>query len=136
MRLFRKRATNRGRAVATAARKQPIAGAHARSSQKRLTFDQTEPLITISTIGGTAAASAETPQGHDRMRSPAVTIPAASIPTANSTARSGVNLTNAVFMSGTWGPSTPMITTMAATRPTIARALTRRTSSNNTGSRT
>jgi len=36
MRLFRKRTTNRGREVATAVRKQPIAGAQARSSQNRL----------------------------------------------------------------------------------------------------
>ena len=136
MRLLRKRTRNRGREVATAVRKQPIAGAQARSSQNRLTFDQLEPLTTISTIGGTAAASAQPAQGHDRVRSPAVTIPAASKPTANSTARSGVNLTKAVFMSATWGPSTPMVTTMAATRPTIAQALTRRTSSSNNGRRT
>ncbi len=47
-----------------------------------------------------------------------------------------MNLTRALFISGTWGPSRPMVTTMAATRPTIARALTRRTSSSSTGSRT
>ena len=47
----------------------------------------------------------------------------------------GVNLTRTLFISGTWDPSRPMVTTMAATRPTIARALTRRTSSSN-GSRT
>jgi hypothetical protein len=52
------RTTNRGREVATAARKQPIAGAQARSSQNRLRFDHTEPLTTIKTIAGTAAASA------------------------------------------------------------------------------
>ncbi len=44
--------------MATAARKQPIAGAQARSSQNRLKYDQTEPLITINTMAGTAAASA------------------------------------------------------------------------------
>jgi hypothetical protein len=49
---------NRGREVATAARKQPIAGAQVRSSQNRLRFDQTDPLTTISTNAGTAAASA------------------------------------------------------------------------------
>jgi hypothetical protein len=47
-----------------------------------------------------------------------------------------MNLTRALFISGTWGPSSPMVTTMAATRPTIARALTRRTSSSSNGSRT
>jgi hypothetical protein len=58
MRQSRKRTTNRGREVATAGRKQPIAGAQARSSQKLLRFVQTEPLSTINTIAGTAAASA------------------------------------------------------------------------------
>ena len=58
MRLFRKPATNRGREVATAARKQPSAGAQARSSQNRLRFDHVAPLITISAMAGTAAASA------------------------------------------------------------------------------
>jgi hypothetical protein len=47
----------------------------------------------------------------------------------------GVNLTRALFISGTWDPSRPMVTTMAAIRPTNAQALTRRTSSSN-GSRT
>src|SRR5260370_7509024 len=47
-----------------------------------------------------------------------------------------MNLTRALFISGTWGPSRPMVTTMAATRPAFARALTRRTSSSNNGSRT
>jgi hypothetical protein len=122
--------------VATAASKQPIAGAQARSSQNRLRLDHVAPLTTINTMAGTAAASAQPAQGRDRVRSPAVTIPAASRPTANSTARSGVNLTRAVFISGTWGPSTPMVTTIAATRATIARALTRRTSSSSNGSRT
>jgi len=136
MRLLRNRMTNRGREVATAVRKQPIAGAQARSSQNRLKYDQTEPLTTINTIAGAAAASAYPAQGRDRVRSPAVTIPAASKPTANSTARSGVNLTRAVFISATCGPSTPMVTTMAATRPTMARALTRRTSSRSNGSKT
>ncbi len=78
-----------------------MAGAQARSSQNRLRFDQTEPLTTINTIASTAAASAQPAQGRDRVRSPAVTIPAASKPTAKSTARSGVNLTRAVFISGT-----------------------------------
>jgi hypothetical protein len=57
MRLLRKRTTNRGREVATAVRKQPIACAQARLSQNRLRFDQTEPLTTIYTIAGAAAAS-------------------------------------------------------------------------------
>jgi hypothetical protein len=58
MRLFRKRTTNRGREVAIAARKQPSAGAQARSSQNRLRFDHVEPLTTINAMAGTVAASA------------------------------------------------------------------------------
>lgn len=58
MRLSRKRTTNRGREVATAARKQPTAGAQARSSQNRLRFDQVAPLTTINAMTGTVAASA------------------------------------------------------------------------------
>jgi hypothetical protein len=101
-----------------------------------LRLDQRAPLTTINTIAGAAAASAQQAQGQDRTRSLAVTIPAASKPTANSTARSGVNLTRAVLMSATWGPSTPMVTTTAATRPTIAQALTRRATSSSNGSMT
>jgi hypothetical protein len=45
----------------------------------------------------------------------------------------GVSLTRKLFISGTWDPSRPMVTTMAATRPASAQALTRRTSSSNGG---
>jgi hypothetical protein len=100
--------------VAIAARKQPTAGAQARSSQNRLWFDHTAPLTTINAMTGTVAASR---------------------PTANSTAGAGVNLTGALFIIGTWDHSRLMVTTMAATRPVIARALTRWRSSSN-GSRT
>jgi hypothetical protein len=47
-----------GRDVAIAARMQPSAGAHARSSQNRLRSDHVEPLTTINAMTGTAAASA------------------------------------------------------------------------------
>ena len=48
----------RGRDVAIAVRKQPTAGAQARSSQNRLRFDHVEPLTAINAMAGTAAASA------------------------------------------------------------------------------
>jgi len=41
-----------------AARKQPIAGVQARSSQNRLRFDHVAPLTTINTMTGTVAARA------------------------------------------------------------------------------
>jgi len=44
--------------VAIAARKQPIAGAQARSSENRLRLDHVEPLTTINAMAGTVAASA------------------------------------------------------------------------------
>jgi hypothetical protein len=44
--------------VAIAARKQPTAGAQARSSQKRLRFDHVAPLTAINAMTGTVAASA------------------------------------------------------------------------------
>jgi hypothetical protein len=47
-------------------------------------------LTTINTIAGTAAASAYLAQGRDLVRSLAVTIPAASKPTANRTANVNV----------------------------------------------
>ena len=50
--------TGRGREVAIAARKQPTAGAQARSSQNRWRFDHVEPLTTINAMTGTVAASA------------------------------------------------------------------------------
>lgn len=49
----------------------------------------------MSATTGTDAATPKAAQGRDRMRSPAVTIPAASTPIANSTARSGVKLSTA-----------------------------------------
>ncbi len=118
-----------------AASKHPIAGAQARSTQNKLTFDHVEPLIQMSTITGIVASSAYQAHGRDRVRSPALTMPAASTPTANNTARSGVNLTSAAFNSATCGPKRPIVTTMAATSTTIARALIRRMISSSSGSR-
>ena len=72
-------------------------------------------LIAISATTGTDAPSAISVHGRERTRSLAVTMPAASTPTANSTARSGVNLIRASFRSGTCGASTPPVTTIEAT---------------------
>jgi hypothetical protein len=127
--------TGRGFEVAMAASRHPIAGPHARSTQNRLRFVQVAPSSQINTSTGTAAASAYQDQGCDRMRSLAVTMPAARTPTANSTARSGVNFSRASFSSATCGPRTPITITIAATSATIARALTRRTISSSKGSR-
>ncbi|HEY2128662.1 MAG TPA: hypothetical protein VGH77_15870 [Streptosporangiaceae bacterium] len=44
--------------MATAASKQPIAGAQARSSQNRLRLDHVAPLTTINAMTGSALASA------------------------------------------------------------------------------
>ena len=134
--MFSRRTTGCGRDVATAASRQAIAGPQARSTQNRWSFVHTVPLTMINATTGLDAASAYRAHGRDRMRSSAVTIPEASTPMANSSARSGVNLISASFISARCGPSRPMATTTTDTVATMAIALALRMTRSSNGSRT